>query len=202
MLLWVRHQISHHEVHKQLPHGPTLLQGTCLCWWAGFHRGHSSSRQPHRHCLNCGYLLSEDSKLASTPPIEEAAGVPCLWMGERWWAILWYLLDGRVPAQEAELPLPRKYCSSGQTDPCRNNTPWMSKLHDRQVRGALAHVLRTGRENSLRDMKAKLLPSSWACCMNIPITELIFFTAVGNPSFKPNWPSRPEETKYNICRLH
>lgn len=31
--------------------------------------------------------------------------------------------------------------------------------------------------------------------MNMPITELMFFTADGKPSFKPSWPRRPEDTR-------
>lgn len=37
------------------------------------------------------------------------------------------------------------------------------------------------------------LPSSRACWMNMPMTELMFRTADGNPSFKPSWPNRPGE---------
>lgn len=48
-----------------------------------------------------------------------------------------------------------------------------------------------------RILMNKVLPSFWACCINIPITELMFFTADGNPSFKPNWPRRPMEKRTN-----
>lgn len=42
----------------------------------------------------------------------------------------------------------------------------------------------------------RCLPSSRACWMNMPMTELMFRTADGKPSFKPSWPNRPggEET--------